>query len=203
MSEGATCAQCGRPAIRAYRTEGGNYLPLCLDHCLAYQAVLDHEMDRAARLYNFHSDQMDYVLGLPRSGPRIPERPQPTVIRGGDSLSNISISSSTVGSINTGTIHVLDVAIGTLRSGGQDDSYEAFKKISEAVLAEGSLDESVRKDKIEMLEVLAAEATLPDDQRKKGAMRALLTDFSTWIGGVATLAELWSKYGDHLLSLFR
>jgi hypothetical protein len=196
------CSQCGRPAVvRISEKEGTIYL--CLDCNLKFEQAQSLEFDRLARQYNLVADEADMMLGMPRVGARyaLPQRP---VFHVGDfTLNNINIDRSTIGILNTGTIGTVDGAVTVLNEHGETEAGNAIARLTEAVVkAQESNDE--QKNKIlEILSVLATEGTMPKENRRSAAMKPLLLDLSTILGGIASLAQLWQQFGPMIVGLFQ
>jgi hypothetical protein len=67
-------------------------------------------MENHERRMNYLQDEIAAQVGMPPMGPRFPPRPKP-VILGGVRMNNINVSNSVVGTINTGTIGLIDQSI--------------------------------------------------------------------------------------------
>ena len=101
---------------------GQHNVPLCLDCNLKLAQINQIQNDAAERYINFLSDEMDDIVGLPRSGARFPERK--TVSLGGVTLHNINVTNSTVGVINSGSIGTIDTAVTVLKQSGDSQVAE-------------------------------------------------------------------------------
>jgi len=164
------CYQCGKPAMFL---ASDKQIPLCLE-CnlkLVQMATLRNEIFE--RQINFYSDLMDYTIGLPPSGPRFP--PKKTVNLSGVTLHNIKVDNSTVGVINTGNIETVDVAVSALHNEGKREFAEALNELTTEVIKSRELQNDVKNQVIELLSLIAAEATVPKERQRKGAMHALIS----------------------------
>jgi hypothetical protein len=92
---------------------GEQGIPLCLGCYFKYSQIQQREMENHERMLNYLSDQIGFVVGMPAIGPRFPPRPQPVVVQGAK-LNNINVSNSVVGTINTGSIGMVDQSITAL-----------------------------------------------------------------------------------------
>src|SRR5690242_8093524 len=113
------CHQCGRPAIQMYEVKGGR-LPLCLDCSLKFQQIVEMQLARFEREMNYLDDLASDIAGLPRSGPKYPERKPPVQVQG-MTLNNINVHGGSIGVLNTGSIQKVDVAIGAIKQSGDAD----------------------------------------------------------------------------------
>jgi hypothetical protein len=190
------CHQCDRPALYLYDEK----LPLCLDCYLKIVQIANVNIANLEREMNFALDYMDFATGLPRMGPRYPERK--TINMSGLTFHNISIQGSNVGVVNSGHIHSVDIAMTALKADGQQKLFDAFKAISEAVLSHTSLDITKKNEVIEILSVLSAEATAPKEKRRTGAMKALATQLKDYLGIAKDLGILWAQWGPTILQAF-
>jgi hypothetical protein len=190
MSDQVVCSQCGRPPLHIYRVKGGGEIVLCLDCSLKYQRIVDMQVARAERQLNFISDQAAFVVGLPSVGPRYPERPRPVEVSG-MTLNNIQISGGTVGVLNAGSIQRVDVAIGAIQNGGDTALAAAIKELTEAIATSSELRDQQKNDALEMLDVVAAEATQPKEKRRTAVAKPVLGALAEIIKVGASLATLW------------
>jgi hypothetical protein len=115
---------------------------------------------------------------------------------------NMRVEKSTIGSINTGTIHQLDVAIGQAHDAGAAPLAEAIKALAEAFVQSKDLDDSRKNEALEQLTLLTEQVRLPAAQRKSGLIRAALGALKDTATTVAGLLSVWEKakpYLDQLL----
>jgi hypothetical protein len=173
---------------------------LCLECYLKVVQIADINIAGLERQMNFAMDYMDYATGLPRMGPRYPERK--VINMSGVNLHNIKIDHSTVGVVNTGNIQSVDVALTSLKNGGQDELAEALKTLSEAVLSHSTLEATRKNEIIEILSLLSAEATVPKEKRRTGAMKALANQLKDYLSIVKDLGVLWTQWGPVILNAF-
>ncbi len=126
------CHQCGRPAVVLMNGK----VPFCID---CYPKILQAkqiEQTMIAETMNFVLGQMEAVAGLPGVLPRY-EISQPAVVTGPVTLHNIQVDHSTVGSINTGEIQKLDVAVSCVRDGGNEALAQALQILAQATIDRG------------------------------------------------------------------
>lgn len=150
-----TCSQCGRPAI--YEVRGH---PLCVEHHQMVAQVSLNQMDMLARQSDNIRRRMRVAVGLRDPGPAY-AAPQPTIQAMPMTFNNIQVSNSVVGSINTGTIRDLDVALTDVRFRGSPDLADGLTQLTQAVLNANDLNEKRKNEILEHLSVLVTSTTSP------------------------------------------
>lgn len=196
------CCQCSKPALFLVGPEG-QQVPLCLDCNAKFQEMLDRQNENSERMMNYLASEMEMTVGLSGLLPRFPERRPRTVIRSGNiTMHNIKIDNSNIGVLNTGNIGTVDTAIGSMRSSGDSAAADSFRLLTEALVRLQDVDSELKNRLLEVLSVLASEATAPPAQRRKSAMRPLLVDLATLTSGVQSLAQLYAQYAPAILALF-
>ncbi len=193
------CYQCEKPAIHPVIADEAK-IPLCLDCHLKYTQLLATQNDMIERTINYLTSQMEASVGLRGILPRFPER---KVVQTGDvTLNNIQIDNSTIGVINTGSIETVDAAVTSLRQSGDDKLSSALLELSQAVLSNNEVVNETKNQLIEILSLIATEATAPKEKRRVATMRILLTELSTILSGISSLGELWDRIKPILESVF-
>ncbi len=187
------CSQCSN-AI-AIGTIHGH--PLCLD-CMHKVKQMEH-MDLAAhmRQMNFLLGQMEATTGLHDLFPKyqIPEPPPIINQQGGITLNNISVEKSVVGSINTGNIGQIDVALSNIKNGGDNELANNIKEFTEAVLTSTELTIDIKNEIIEQLSFLSGQATVPKENQKGSIIKPILSTISKGIQHIPSLLTLFEKLG--------
>lgn len=187
--------------MHLYEMEG-KQVPLCLTCSSQYQGILDRQFASGAAMINYLQQEMEMVTGVP--GTRIAPPRLPATLQVGDStLNNITISQSTVGALNVDVVGNIDNTVTLLRSEHEDAIADAIQKLTEGIANTGGVPDGERNDALEKLSLIADEAAKPDAQRRKAAIRPLVTDLSQWVSGIAALAQLWQAYGPALTGLVR
>jgi hypothetical protein len=197
------CHNCEKPAIYAVGLEG-QQVPLCLDCHLKLTQILAIQTDQLEREMNFIIAQAESVVGLHGVLPRFPKR-QVRVIQGGTmTLNNISVSNSAIGVLNTGNLEVVDSAISALKSDpATKEVSDALKQLTNSIAAAQDLASEEKNEAIEILSVVASEATAPKDKRKASVVNRLLAQFPTLIQTSADLLEIWQTVGPSIISFFK
>jgi hypothetical protein len=180
----------------------GHETPLCLDCNAKLQDILDRQAEQHERMINHLTAEMEAYIGLPGLMPQFPpRRPRPIIQTGHVTMHHIRIDHSIVGLVNSGFIGSVDSAVGSMSAAGETNGAAAFKEFTEQVLAL-NIDPPKKDSILEILTVLASEATLPPPQRRTIPMRALLAELATVTSGVASLAELYARFAPAFARLF-
>ena len=168
-------------------------VPLCLDCFIRFQNVWYQQLEEYERHLNYLSAEMDSIAGFSGNLPRYPERRPRVIHTGALTLNNIHVSNSQVGVINTGTLQNVDATVTVLKSGGNAELANAVTALAQAVIELREMANDQKNQALEIIGALAEEAVAPKDKRKTAVVRALITELSTILGGVAALAALWEK----------
>jgi hypothetical protein len=178
-------------------------IALCLDCKVKLQALQNQNVENMERMLNHLAGQIEMASGVSGLVPRFPPRARPVTLHTGDLMTtNLNIADSSIGVLNTGFIGSVDNAVGTLHSEGDVDAADAFKAFTEALVAIEEIAADQKNQLLELLSVLAAEATVPPPERRRTAMRPLLAELSTICSGVASLAALSTQYIPAIAALF-
>ena len=194
-----TCYQCPKPAMYSVPPQG---IPLCLDCYLKYTQINQANFENAERMLNYLHDSADAVVGLPPMGPRFPARPKPVTVQG-VKMNNIRITDSVVGTVNTGSIGVVDQTISALGQAGDSQLAQAVKLLSEAVLNSKDLSPAQKKEAIEGLSVISSEAVAPKEQRRDTVALTLIERVSKITKLAGDVADVGTKWWPVLEGAFR
>jgi hypothetical protein len=119
-------------------------------------------------------------------------------------LNNISVSNSAIGVLNTGNLEVVDSAISALKSDpATKEISEALKQLTNSIAAANDLGSKEKNEAIEILSVVASEATAPKDKRKVSVVNRLLAQFPTLIQTSAAVVDIWQAVGSSIISFFQ
>jgi len=187
------CSQCKRsPAV--YQINGH---PLCVDCAYKIQQMNYMEQVQNMQQMNWLCAHMETVAGVPGILPRfeIPKPPPIIKQQGGITLNNINVEQSVVGSINTGNIGQIDVALSNIKNGGDDELANTIKEFTEAILASNELTIEMKNELIEQLSFLTGQATVPKESRKGSIIKPILTTISKSIQHLPGLVTLFEKLG--------
>jgi hypothetical protein len=152
------------------------------------------------REINFLSDEMDDIVGIP-SKPRYPEENK-TIQMNRNVINNIKIDNSTIGVLNTGIVRQINNETTQLNQKGQNELSKAILELLQAVLMDLKNQTEAKNEVIEFLSVLSAEANLKKEDRRTGAMKAILQQLSHTVSTINGLSEIWTKVGPVIKSAF-
>ena len=192
----SNCSQCGKPAIV---TVGDH--PLCVDCNLKFQQAEEINNTFLERRANYLSDQIEATVGLPGILPRYPVR-QPAVHQGVLTFNNIKVDNSVIGSINTGNVQSIDVAMSHIKASGNDDLAQEISKFTEAVIKEAAISKELRDDILEQLAFLMSEYGLSKAKRKTSIIKSVLLTIKDTVSTIASLSTAWSKIHPFLERIF-
>jgi polyhydroxyalkanoate synthesis regulator phasin len=178
------CDQCERPAI-ARVTEG--LIALCLDCYQKFVYINNVEFLKHAALANQALDDMDRISGFPTAGGRIPIAELARAVQKGSVYNNIHISNSQVGVVSAAEVARIDAAITLTQGSDAAVLGEQLKRLTEAVVNNGSISAEDRKELIDLLQSLAEQIV---GQRKPAVVRSLANAISDKVKGAIALAPL-------------
>jgi hypothetical protein len=144
------CSNCGKPAL--YRI-GNVYL--CVECNLKHEQALLLDFQRNAALLNYLRAQMDSVTGLSGLSPMI-RIPQPIVQQRPITFNNINVDNSIVGSISTAQVQQIDVAMDSIRAGGNEEFANQLKSFTQAILESNEINHEVRAELVEGLSFICS-----------------------------------------------
>lgn len=193
-----SCYQCQRPAMYGV---GDPPVPLCLDCYLKYSQVNQAELENHERWLNYLQDEMAASVGIAPIGPRFPPRPKHVIIAGAK-MQNINVSNSVVGTINTGSIGVVDQSISALIQVGEPELAKAVKALSEAILSSQDLTSNQKNELVETLSVISSEATAPKEKRRSVVARALLENAMKITSFANDISDVCQKFWPVLAAAF-
>lgn len=158
------------------------------------------QIENCRRMADEAMDDMVAVTGIDLRPPR--RQPVAQFLRTGDvMLNNIHVNNSTVGSINTGKIKTLDVAI-SAASAQNTDIAEALTKLAEATMNAVELQNNQKEEILELLSLLGDEAAVPKDRQRPGVIKAAWSKLSEALSANANVATIWQTWGPVIKSAF-
>jgi hypothetical protein len=193
------CSQCGQHQAM-YGYLGQN---LCLDCYERADYLHQVQLTRLINMANQAQHEMDQAIGFLPYGPSpqipnfVPRPPRQTV-----TLTNFNFDRTNIGSLNTGNIKNLDVALTIMQGADQSELANDIKGLTEAIVASATISEQEKNEVLEYLSFLAQQATVPDDQRSKGIGKGLLERIPTILSAGTALLTLWEKIAPRILELF-
>ena len=162
---------------------------------------MSQQREGLERQMNFLLDSMDLISGVPLGGPRFPEKDIIQIQN--PTFHNIKIDKSTIGVLNTGAIQNVDSAVSVLHDLGDKNLSEAILKLTQAILSNTEIHKDTKNDAIEILSLLADEATAPKGKRRSKAMKPLLSQLSNLVSIGSGLSTIWERVKPILESAFQ
>lgn len=184
------CCNCEKAAVLTQKNTNTSF---CLDCWEKYCRILTAQNAESTREINHYYALAEAMVGLPLGTfPRLETPRAPTIHTGDVTLNSIKIDKSVVGSINTGEIQNLNVALKNVQVGGDEPLAKSLRDFADAVLTEKNLSDQDKNKIIEHTSFIAEQAALPKDQRKPGIIRMVVSDISNLITISGVLPSLWS-----------
>jgi hypothetical protein len=177
------CGQCGKPGVAH-----SNSVILCVDCYYKLQVAQTLGFRIAAIGMNHAAAEMDAIVGLPNFSPKmqVPEIPKGPII-----LNNIRVDNSVVGSINTGTVHAIDVNITYMERAGNETVGKALKALTEAV-ANASIPDSEKNNMLDQVAYLSEQAAGAAKDRKPGMIKAATAAITDAAHAASAVAAAWT-----------
>jgi len=191
-----SCSQCGKPAIILVDNN-----PLCVDCYLKFQQAMQIQDTMNMQEMNYLTDMMEATVGLYGVLPKYKVR-QPVVHQGPLTFHNIKVDQSVIGSINTGDVQRIDVAMNHIKTSGNEKLVKALKEFTEAVIAETKLNAELKNQIIEQISFLTSQSALPKEKRKSGIIKAVLLAVKNTVSTMGTLSSLWNNLQPLLENIF-
>ena len=187
------CYGCDKPGVKKY----GETL-LCVDcyHKVAHAdfmegQILHNQLSWTAS--NLNLVQQDLYAGagglLPLKQMTIPQPPSAPRY----SSQQIKVSDSNIGVINAGTLVNLETGIEVIQNLGDKDLANAVKQLTEAVLDSEEINDELKREIAEQLELLVTEALAGKDKQRKSLAKSVMSNISQSIGTVAGLLTIWNS----------
>lgn len=121
-------------------------------------------------------------------------------------VTEIKISNSTIGMLNTGqikNIKSININIAKLNRVGSDEVADALKNIASAVAESTDLADLDKSNTLEQLGSLSEQAILPqNEQVKPGVIKAVISTISTTLAAAGSLAGIWATWGPVIKNFF-
>jgi len=191
-----SCSQCGKPAIISVDNN-----PLCVDCYLKFQQAMQIQDNMYVQEMNYLTDMMEATVGLYGVLPKYKVR-QPVVHQSPLTFHNIKVDQSVIGSINTGEVQRIDVAMSHIKSSGNEQLVRALKEFTEAVIAETKLDAELKNQIIEQISFLTSQSALSKEKRKSGIIKAVLLAVKNMVSTMVALSPLWNNLQPLLEHIF-
>ena len=180
------CYNCGKPPIHEMPIENGKVL-LCLDCYTKVHAIQQQQLASNINHMNYLTEMMEATVGIHGVLPRY-HVPTPIQVKQGNlTFHNINVDNSTIGAINTGEVHNIDVAIDQI---ADQDVKNQLSQFTESVLRSTELADGKQNAIIEQLSFLMSEMKKQKYERKNTMIGRLLENITAEVAGSA-LVSTW------------
>jgi len=193
------CHQCDRPALYQIG-EGGPML--CIDCEHKRMSIHNMQFLQAAALMNQSLDDLDAVTGFHTPGGRIPVNAIANAMRSKTTLNNITVTNSTVGSINTGDLARIDAVITLAKGTDADEVGKLVQQLTQSVLDAKEIVPAAKKELLDLIQSLAEQAVGSQGQSKASVAKALFESVEKRVSSISGLAEVVRNLGVALAKLF-
>lgn len=191
------CNQCQTPAV--WNVNG---ICLCVDCYAKLQQANYQNHVMLASTINMLLDDMDDMIGLPRSGGRF-KIPTPTTINAGQTTyNNIRVNDSVVGTINTGNVEKLDSRVSAMQGENRHELADAIQRLTEAILNASDLKPCDKDSALECLSFLADQALTPEMERQPIVGKTIISKLEQILTNTGSIASIWSQVEPYISNLF-
>jgi hypothetical protein len=193
------CHQCDRPALYLM---GEQKIPLCVEcnHKVDSAAYMQFLMNAA--MMNQAADDMDMVAGFSVGGGRIPVADMARAMQGPATYNNFRISNSTVGVLNTGDLARIDAVITLTKDTDAEAVGQQLRMLTEAVANSREMENSVKKEMIDLVQALADQVVGARGERKPSVVLALLKSIEERAVGFVAISQVVSMLVSAISAVF-
>ncbi|PNU04591.1 hypothetical protein A8V01_19475 [Novosphingobium guangzhouense] len=163
--------------------------PFCLN-CYSQYKQLQH-MDFAQNLAMLNIANQDFadVLGMPHLAKPVQIPPAPFHYNYNQS---VTITDSTVGSVNLGTAKDIQVAIKTMEQNGEPGLGEALSGLLKAVVAAPDATSAQKNELLEQIEALTQQVNAKPEERKAGIIKPMFAALKEGAAAISGVAGAWT-----------
>ncbi|MFC1987294.1 hypothetical protein ACFLVH_01950 [Chloroflexota bacterium] len=189
------CQQCGKLALKIYAEK----IPLCVECYLKIaqaefleQQSMHNKMSWLAAQLNLTEQHLHQGMGglLPLKQMVIPQPPSAGVYY---TDSSVKISDSVIGVFNQGTLTAINTSIEVLQKRGDKQLAALIKELLENVAESKDIQDKIKTEISELLQLVSTEITLSDEKRDKGVIKKVLEKLNTLIPTTAAAWIIWEK----------
>lgn len=197
------CSQCRKDAFVRF----GSKL-LCVDCYEKLQRTEQLRVGNAKIISNILHQEMNHnvdyiesITGLRGTLPKY-EIPKPIIHQGPMTFHNIQVDNSIIGSINSGYIQSIDIAMNDVTIINNFQLAKSLKQFTEAILNDKQLQSERKNDLLEQVSFLANEAIQGKGKRKNSIAVLTLKAIRDTVATSAGLATLWNALEPLLKTFF-
>jgi hypothetical protein len=178
------CSQCDRPAWYRY-AQGG----LCIPCAKQNDDIVFKQCLMNAVMFNQAIDEMDAVTGFHTEGGRFPVAAMAAAaLNATTNHTNITITDSNVGVVNTGDLANIDAIITITQGSDAEELGLAIKKLTHAILDSTEIAVETKRELVELVRTLSEQVAT---RRSKPVMGSILKAIDERLKSVHAL---WSLY---------
>ena len=180
------CSQCSKPAVMLL----GDH-PLCIDCNYKFQQSQWMQFTQHAAMINMLDKEMTDSVGMPQlSNPiSIPPAPIPPIHYNNQT---VTVTGGTVGAINFGNVHDIQVNLQALTQNGEIGIADAMASLTNSILDANEIAEAEKNELLEQISFLSAQASAPPAERKQGMIKTLVSAVNIGAGAVSSVATAWA-----------
>jgi hypothetical protein len=196
------CHQCTTPAFVTV-AHFGQDVPLCLDCYSKLNIIQNAEFLRSAAMMNQALDDMDMMVPIAPSSGRIPVKDLAKAMQKPSHVyNNIRVSNSQIGVLNTGDLAKIDAVI-TMSNGSDVEALgQNLKDLTQAVIDSTELTGDLKKEMVDLINVLATQIVGPKSERKPSVIMAIYKSLEERAKGFAALYTLTHALGSEIGRVF-
>jgi hypothetical protein len=190
MSENQTsrtvCSQCGqRGAVYIIGTE-----PVCIPCEHIFQQSRYMQFAQNAAMINFAAAEIDAAVGFGPNSPTIavPKAPVPSLYYNNQT---VTVNGGAVGSINLGTAHDIQVSLQTITENGDLGVADKLADLTNAILNTDEANDAAKNELLEQISFITQQASAKAEERKPGAIKAMLAAVKEGAGAISSIAGAW------------
>jgi len=191
-----TCGQCGKPAVVKLDDQ-----PVCVDCNYKFQQSQWMQFAQHAAMINMLDQEIADSVGMPHlANPiAIPSAPVPPIYYNNQA---VTVQGGTVGSINFGNVHEIQVNLQAVTQNGEAGIADALAQLTSAVLNSNEASDTAKNDLLEQLAFLSSQAAAPEAERKPGMMKSVFNAVKDGAAAIGGVAEAWGAVEPLLTGYF-
>jgi hypothetical protein len=192
------CSQCKNQAVWII-----NEAPLCVECYSKFVQAWQAQMNIYMQDINYLTDSMESTVGLYGILPRY-RVPQPIHYhnQGKQVYNTINVDNSVIGSINTGKVKQIEVAMNHINNLGNEELASALKELTEKIISSSDLNINLKNEIIEQISFLSSQATIPKNKQQSSVIKAIINSIKNTISVSAALITIWDKLEPLLNQVF-
>jgi hypothetical protein len=165
--------------------------PVCIPCEHTFQQSRYMQFAQNAAMLNFATQEMDAVVGLGRLSPtvQIPNAPVPPLYFNNQ---HVTVSGGAVGSINMATARDINVSLKIITQNGDLGVADKLADLTNAILNADEADDGAKNDLLEQVAFLTQQASAKPEERKPGAIKAIIAGIKEGAGVISSVAGVWS-----------